>query len=116
MDEVIPLLRERKTRISLDLIARFDCDAVEQEQGRHDGTNHSAKGDRCLMVEGNAVRVVAEISPEWRPMSKAHAIWLDTKGKTALGRGVRHQVGDCDHVILRNVGKPRHWWRHMMRM
>ena len=40
--------------------------------------------ERSLDVRGNPVRVVAKISPDRRPMSKTHAIWLNVWTKHKL--------------------------------
>ena len=40
--------------------------------------------DKCLQVHGRMVRMVAEISPERNPVTKVHAIWLNTLGNWAL--------------------------------
>ena len=86
----------------------FDWEAIDQEQGRFEGevmvflwfrAEDNSKDRRrartvlqkalvpkCVQVQGKTVRVIAEISPEKKPMSVAHAIWLSTMTKVELDR------------------------------
>ena len=102
------LLEELQTRTNPEIMAHFDCEATEQEQGRFAENilvylwfrveisawdrrrrlTFLQKGleDRRRMVKGKTVRVVSQISPERKLMPKDHAIWLDTADKTGLGK------------------------------
>ena len=83
------LVSDLKTRMPLVLQAPYSWDATDQEQGRFEGrSSHSAKElvDRPLDVRGHLVRIIADIAPDRRPMSKAQTIWINTTGNVGLER------------------------------
>ena len=92
VEEVFLLLADLWTRMTADVLARFLWEAIDQEQGRFerekDGVlfgfgQRSAPGIVDVLWMYCRKRPLsevtrAEISPERKPMSKAHAIWLGT--------------------------------------
>ena len=108
MGEVIALVSSLKTRMPIDLQARFGWDATDQEQDRFEGKMmvfvwfrvedstwdrrrtltiwQKDLADKPLDVPGHLIRINAKIALGKRPMFKAQTMWLNTMDKMGLGR------------------------------
>ena len=72
-----------KTLWEMMVFLRFRKDVSAWDRRRALTMMQKALFDKCLKVHWKMVWVVAEMSLARRPMSAAHAIWLNTFGKLA---------------------------------
>ena len=85
MDEVGSLVASLKARLTVDFQECFDGQPLNRSTGIF---LPKELADRSLAVRSHVVRIIAEIAPDRRPVSKAQASSLGTMTKFGLERDV----------------------------